>query len=129
MKEMSAAGFEVVSHTATHANLAAMSPEGARRELADSRGLLEKNLQRPAQFFVYPYGEPFVSGSEEARQMIIGLLRETGYVGALTTSSGPPYVSVQRAAEPYQLHRIPVSGGETVERFAASINANPSPPP
>ena len=129
IKEMSAAGFEVVSHTATHANLAAMSPEGARRELADSRGLLEKNLQRPAQFFVYPYGEPFVNGSEEARQMIMGLLRETGYVGALTTSSGPPYISVQRAAAPYQLNRIPVSGGETVERFAATINANPSPAP
>jgi len=126
MKEMSSAGFEVVSHTATHANLAALSPEDARRELADSRGLLEKNLQRPAQFFVYPYGEPFVNGSEEARQMILGLLRETGYVGALTTSSGPPYVSLQNAAAPYQLNRIPVSGGENVERFAATINANPS---
>ena len=126
MKEMSSAGFEVVSHTATHANLAALSREDARRELADSRGLLEKNLQRPTQFFVYPYGEPFVNGSEEARQTILGLLRETGYVGALTTSSGPPYVSVQRAAAPYQLNRIPVSGGETVERFAATIDANPS---
>jgi peptidoglycan/xylan/chitin deacetylase (PgdA/CDA1 family) len=129
VEEMSAAGFEVVSHTATHANLAAMSPEEARGELADSRGLLEENLQRPAQFFVYPYGEPFVKGSEEARQMVLALLPETGYAGALTTSSGPPYVSVQRAAAPYQLNRIPVSGGETVERFGANINANPSPAP
>ena len=125
LEEMSAAGFEVISHTVTHANLAAISPEEVRKELADSRGLLEKNLQKPAHFFVYPYGEPFVKGSEEGRQMILGLLRETGYVGALTTSSGPPYVSVQRAAAPYHLNRIPVSGGETVERFAESINANP----
>jgi len=125
VKEMSAAGFEVVSHTATHANLAALSPEEARRELADSRRAIEENLGRPAQFFVYPYGEPFVKGSEEARQMVLGLLRETGYVGALTTSSGAPYISVQSAAAPYQLRRIPVSAGETVDRFAASINENP----
>jgi peptidoglycan/xylan/chitin deacetylase (PgdA/CDA1 family) len=129
LREMSSVGFEVISHTATHANLAAMSPEEARRELADSRSLLQKNLERPAQFFVYPYGEPFVKGSEEARQKILGLLQETGYLGALTTSSGPPYMSVQRAAAPYQLNRIPVSSGESVERFAASINANPSPAP
>jgi len=123
--EMSAAGVEFVSHTASHADLAALPQAEARSELALSRQTLEEKLGRPAQFFVYPYGEPFVKGSAEAREMVLGLLRETGYAGGLTTSSGPPYISVQRAAAPYQLHRIPVSGGETVERFAASINANP----
>ncbi|HEV8575414.1 MAG TPA: polysaccharide deacetylase family protein [Dehalococcoidia bacterium] len=123
--EMSAAGVEFVSHTVTHADLAAKSRAEMWTELAQSRLTLEERLGRPAQFFVYPYGEPFVKGSAEARELVQTLLRETGYAGALTTSSGSPYVSIQRADAPYQLRRIPVSGGESVERFAASIRAAP----
>lgn len=122
-EEMSASGVEFVSHTVSHGNLAAMTGDQMRTELAESRLALEERLRRPAQFFVYPYGEPFTSGSAEAQQMVLASLRETGYAGALLTSSGPPYISVQRADAPYQLHRIPVSGGETLERFAASITA------
>ena len=120
-REMSALGIEFISHTATHANLAGLSADDARKELSESRRVLEERLSRPMQFFVYPYGEPFTSGSDEARQMVLALLSEVGYAGALTTSSGPPYISLQRADQPYLLHRIPVSGGESVERFAASI--------
>jgi len=125
---MSAAGIEFVSHTVSHGNLAAASRDEARSELADSRRALEEKLALPVQFFVYPYGEPFTSGSPEAREMVLALLRESGYAGALTTSSGPPYISLQEADAPYQLDRIPVSGGESVARFAASIEANPPAP-
>jgi peptidoglycan/xylan/chitin deacetylase (PgdA/CDA1 family) len=126
-REMSGVGIEFVSHTVNHGNLAAASREQARAELADSRRALEENLGVPGQHFVYPYGEPFTSGSPEAREMVLTLLRESGYAGALTTSSGPPYVSLQWADAPYLLHRIPVSGGESVERFAASIEPTPTP--
>jgi peptidoglycan/xylan/chitin deacetylase (PgdA/CDA1 family) len=128
-REMSAAGIEFVSHTVNHGNLAAASRDEVRSELVDSRRALEENLDLPVQYFVYPYGEPFISGSPEPREMVLSILRESGYVGALTTSSGAPYVSLQRADAPYLLHRIPVSGGESVERFAASIEASPSPTP
>jgi peptidoglycan/xylan/chitin deacetylase (PgdA/CDA1 family) len=120
-REMSAAGVEFVSHTENHADMAVLSQDDARKELVDSRRALEENLGHPSQFFVYPFGEPFIRGSEEQRQIVLTVLRETGYAGALTTSSGPPYISLQRADQPYLLHRIPVSGGESLERFAASI--------
>lgn len=121
VEEMSATGVEFASHSVSHGNLAAMTPDQARTELADSRRTLEQKLGRPVQFFVYPYGEPFVDGSADAQQMVLGLLSETGYAGALTTSSGPPYVSSQRSDSPYELRRIPVSGDETLERFVASL--------
>ena len=121
--EMSGSGIEFVSHSVTHGNLAAMSRDDLRKELGDSRQALEEKLGRPMQFFVYPYGEPFVNGSDDARRLVLDVLRETGYLGALTTSSGPPYISIQRADAPYQLHRIPVSGGETLHRFAAALTA------
>jgi len=123
IKEMSSSGIEFVSHSVTHGNLAAMSRDEVRKELGDSRQALEDKLARPVQFFVYPYGEPFVTGSDDARRLVLDVLRETGYLGALTTSSGPPYISVQRADAPYQLHRIPVSGGEALPRFVAALTA------
>ncbi len=123
IEEMSDSGVEFVSHSVTHGNLAAMSREELQRELGDSRRTLEEKLGRPVQFFVYPYGEPFVNGSDAARQLVLDVLPETGYLGALATSSGPPYISVQRADAPYQLHRIPVSGGEALPRFAAALTA------
>jgi peptidoglycan/xylan/chitin deacetylase (PgdA/CDA1 family) len=123
IREMSDSGIEFVSHSVTHGNLAAMSREEMQKELGDSRRTLEEKLARPMQFFVYPYGEPFVYGSDAARQLVLDVLRETGYLGALTTSSGPPYISVQKADAPYQLHRIPVSGGEALPRFVAALTA------
>jgi len=123
IEEMSDWGEEFVSHSVTHGNLAAMSRDDLRKELGDSRQALEEKLGRPMQFFVYPYGEPFINGSDDARRLVLDVLRETGYLGALTTSSGPPYVSVQKADAPYQLHRIPVSGGEALPRFVAALTA------
>jgi peptidoglycan/xylan/chitin deacetylase (PgdA/CDA1 family) len=125
IREMAGAGIEFVSHTVNHGDLAATSPEAARSELADSKRTLEEGLGRPVQFLVYPYGQPFASRAGEAQRMILKLLPQEGYVGALTTSSGPPYISTQSANLPYQLHRIPVSGGESLDRFAASIGATP----
>jgi len=123
IEEMSDSGVEFVSHSVTHGNLAAMTRDDLQKELGDSRRTLEEKLGRPVQFFVYPYGEPFINGSDAARQLVLDVLRDTGYLGALTTSSGPPYVSVQRADAPYQLHRIPVSGGEALPRFVAALTA------
>ena len=125
IRGMSSGAVEFISHTANHVNLGGVPPETARAELADSRRTLEEGLGRPVQFLVYPYGEPFVGGTAQARATILRLLPETGYAGALTTSPGPPYLDTQEAAEPYRLHRIPVSGGETLSRFAASIGATP----
>ncbi len=125
IKEMAGSGLEFVSHTVNHVDLSALSPEAARNELQQSKQTLEVGLNRPVQFFVYPYGQPFAGGSEAAQEMILKLLPEAGYAGALTTSSGPPYISDQDANLPYQLHRIPVSGGEILARFVASIGATP----
>ncbi len=123
--EMASAGVQFVSHTANHVDLASTSVEATRSELALSRRVLEEGLRRPMQFLVYPYGQPFISGSPETQRMVMDALAEEGYIGALRTSSGPPYIALQKISEPYQLRRIPVSGGEILARFVASIGAAP----
>lgn len=125
IKEMAAAGVDFVSHSVTHPSLASLTPQAARAELADSKLALEEGLGRPVQFFVYPYGEPFVSGSADSQRTVVELLSREGYVGALKTSSGPPYISVQKAGAPFELNRVPVSGRESLRRFIASIGGAP----
>jgi peptidoglycan/xylan/chitin deacetylase (PgdA/CDA1 family) len=128
-RELAQNGTEFVSHAASHANLAILSADDARREISESRRVLEEELGRPVQYFVYPYGEPFVQGDDAHRSTVVTLLQEAGYRGALTTSSGPPYIGIQRADAPFLLRRIPVSGGELLERFAISIEPTPTPEP
>ncbi len=125
IKEMAAAGVDFISHSVTHPSLASLTPQAARAELGDSKRTLEEGLGRPVQFFVYPYGEPFTSGSADSQRAIVELLAQEGYVGALKTSSGPPYISLQKAGAPYELNRIPVSGRESLSRFIASIGGTP----
>lgn len=128
-REMSRSGIEFLSHTVNHVNLANLTADETRVEITESRRALEENLARPAQFFVYPYGEPFIEGADDKRTTAVALLQEAGYRGALTTSSGPPYVSLQPAGAPYLLRRIPVSGGERLDRFVASVEPSPTPTP
>ena len=57
IREMSEAGFEIGSHTLTHAHLTDLSEESLRRELVDSRHRLEDLIGKDVPAFSYPYGE------------------------------------------------------------------------
>jgi peptidoglycan/xylan/chitin deacetylase (PgdA/CDA1 family) len=49
-------GFDIGSHTCSHADMGAISLEQARRELRESRQKLEEELKRPISLFAFPYG-------------------------------------------------------------------------
>jgi len=119
IKAMAGAGMEFASHTVNHIDLNIASEETIRDELASSKRTLEEQLRRPVDFFVYPSGEPFRSGSEARQQAVIGLLGETGYVGALLAG---PSSKVQDPKLPYQLNRLRISGGESLETFVALLS-------
>jgi peptidoglycan/xylan/chitin deacetylase (PgdA/CDA1 family) len=56
LRDLAAAGFEIGSHGMEHAPLAVVADEQARRELVDSRSLLEQTIGVPVHSFAYPYG-------------------------------------------------------------------------
>jgi peptidoglycan/xylan/chitin deacetylase (PgdA/CDA1 family) len=51
------AGWEIGGHTASHAHLPRLTPDGIREEIASGRRMLEDRLARSIASFAYPYGE------------------------------------------------------------------------
>jgi peptidoglycan/xylan/chitin deacetylase (PgdA/CDA1 family) len=78
--EMDKAGICFGSHTNTHQILTTIAANLAREELAHSKAMLERVLDKPCQFFAYPNGD----WSPESQQMV----RETGFTQGFTTQRG-----------------------------------------
>jgi len=74
------AGHEIGSHTITHRFLTSLSPDEARREIIDSKKMLEDIFGQPVRHFCYPYGD----WNEAVRDMV----REAGYETATSTIPG-----------------------------------------
>ena len=118
IKEMSDAGMEMMSHTVTHIDLGTSDDETDIAQLAESKATLEEKTGKPVDYFVYPAGEPFRTGTEERQGQVVQLLKDAGYRGALLDGSG---YGGQDPAAPYQLNRVRVSGGEDIYTYAGSI--------
>jgi peptidoglycan/xylan/chitin deacetylase (PgdA/CDA1 family) len=83
VRAMHRLGFEIGSHTVTHPNLGAVTAEQARREICDSKIILEKQLGSRVRWFAYPFG-----GASNFRPEWLPLLNEAGYDGCLSAYGG-----------------------------------------
>jgi peptidoglycan/xylan/chitin deacetylase (PgdA/CDA1 family) len=86
IREMAAMGHEIGSHTVHHVNMAEVSLEEARLELALSKKTLEDQLGRPARWFAYPYGSRVTFPEER-----LPLVYEVGYSGCFSGYGGFVY--------------------------------------
>lgn len=76
IKEMSDSGMFIGSHSLSHANLAAIGDEQLRRELIDSKKILEEKIGKEVDLLAYP------GGNYNAN--VIDLVKEAGYQAALS---------------------------------------------
>lgn len=83
VSEMAALGFDIGSHTLTHANLAQLNDAEARHELIESKRLLEVRLARPVRWLAYPFGGP-----QHFRPEQLTFVYEAGYEGCLSAHRG-----------------------------------------
>jgi peptidoglycan/xylan/chitin deacetylase (PgdA/CDA1 family) len=93
-------GVEIGSHSATHADLAALSPQAAYDELARSREVLEQILSQPVDVAAYPFGR---AGPETA-----AACRRAGYRAACRASGEGSW------SDPYNLPRQSMGNGSTM---------------
>ena len=105
LKEISANGSTIGSHTTTHASLIDIKTESARHEISNSKSELEDALGKSVHFFAYPYGLL----NEQTEKCVV----EAGYLGACSTRSG----FNSEHANPFALRRIEVYGTDTLWNF------------
>ena len=96
VRRMIAAGWEVDSHTLTHAYLPGLTTAQLEREVSGSRHALHALFHIPVNFLCYPYGA--------YSSAVITTARRAGYLGATTTQPGRATPS-----SPFALPRIHVS--------------------
>lgn len=111
LRTLSQAGMDIGSHTVDHLELPSLDDAGRAQQLSQSRAELEKVLGHPVRWFCYPAGR---NDAASARSVA-----KAGYLLGYTTEGG----SVLRADSLTQLPRVRVSGGQSLDAFAASVKA------
>jgi peptidoglycan/xylan/chitin deacetylase (PgdA/CDA1 family) len=93
IQKLKGRGIEFGSHSKTHPFLSALPQEEIYREVRGSKAYLEERLQLPVEFFCYPFGD------FDAR--VRGAVRESGYLGAITTKRG----LIHKGDDPFAMRR------------------------
>ena len=90
-------------HTLTHPMLAKHAPEIVRRELAESRRIIEAHVGMPARHLAYPVGDSASAGPRE-----FAMTAELGFDSAVTTRPGMLFPG--HRAHPHALPRLSMNG-------------------
>lgn len=98
IRELSQFGMEVGAHTVTHPILDRIPEELARREIAESKSVLQAMTGLPVTLFAYPNGRP---GRDYDRSHV-SMVREAGYRAAVSTAWG----AAGRRTDRYQIPRM-----------------------
>lgn len=83
-RTLAKSGHVVGSHTMTHPNVAHISADDARHELAGSKLKMEKELGKPVKHFSYPH--PALN--PQWNETTLKITEEVGYATAVTTTPG-----------------------------------------
>ncbi|TDF37293.1 hypothetical protein EYS14_14150 [Alteromonadaceae bacterium M269] len=96
--EMVENGMDIGSHAHSHPILAKETDEISRNEIAKSKSILESMAQTDIDFFAYPNGKHGADFDDRH----VGILKELGFKGAVTTEKGV----VSSASDVYQMPRF-----------------------
>jgi len=98
VRALADAGMEIGGHTVNHPIMASLSADEARTEIMTGKQELESLTGQAVSLFAYPNGIP----GRDFKAESIELLRESGFVAAVTTAPGVAKVSSDR----FQLPRF-----------------------
>lgn len=115
LRSLAAQGFDIGSHTCSHADMGTIPLEDAEREVRCSRERIEQELNRPVRLFAFPYGrlrnmrtETMAAASREYDVCCFA------YGGHNTAP-----------ADPSRIRRVVISSGVTFLAFRALIEGWP----
>jgi peptidoglycan/xylan/chitin deacetylase (PgdA/CDA1 family) len=108
VRALIAAGWEIDTHTVTHADLTTLPAPQLRYELVASRAAIRRRFGQPARFFCYP------AGRYDAR--VVAAVVSAGYLAATTEDEG-----LGVASERYTLKRVRVDSTDTPASVLAKL--------
>jgi peptidoglycan/xylan/chitin deacetylase (PgdA/CDA1 family) len=108
-QELRDAGVEIGAHTLDHVDLAIQPLAQARRQIDDSRHILQQRLNVPVDTFAYPSGR--------YTQATVKLVNDAGFTSAVTTNFGARHT----AANLLTLARVRVSGGISMPNYIKNL--------
>jgi peptidoglycan/xylan/chitin deacetylase (PgdA/CDA1 family) len=103
--------WELAAHTINHLDLTTLGAAQLAYEVGGSRRALQKQFHVPVDFFCYP------SGRFDAAA--VAAVKAAGFRGATTTVEG----LASRSNDPYELPRVRVDGGESLQSFIGLLTA------
>ncbi|GEL16912.1 polysaccharide deacetylase family protein [Pseudonocardia asaccharolytica] len=109
---MARSGMSIGSHTMCHAVLAREDQAVQRRDLRESRALLEHALELPVASLAYPNGEP---GDYDGTTLAAA--RAAGYAQAVTTHG----VANRSTTEPFEIRRRVLAPGDNAAVVVAGL--------
>ena len=104
--QLKEAGWEIGSHSSTHADFRCLTTDKIESEVRDSKDQLEYNLDIPIMYFAYPKG---VYNSE-----VVGVVKKSGYKLAFSMDDG--YIA-SKDTNRFALPRVGVDGTHTMKQF------------
>ncbi len=107
--EISAQGIECGAHSHNHYQLDTLPHEMARKEIVESKRLLEQHLDREVLSFAYPYGY-YTAVTRR-------LVREAGYTSACAVK----FAMSSERTDPFALARFIVSRDMSKDAFATQL--------
>lgn len=110
-QELRDAGIDIGAHTLDHVDLAIQPLPIARRQIADSRRILQQRLNAPVNSFAYPSGR--------YTPVTVRIVADAGFAAAVTTSFG----ARQTAANILTMPRVRVPGGISMQNFVKNLTA------
>jgi peptidoglycan/xylan/chitin deacetylase (PgdA/CDA1 family) len=122
VREMSDAGVDIQSHSLSHPFLTRRKHRGwddetyakwLRKELRESRRLIEKETGRPVKFIAYPYGD--------FDDVVAKQTAAAGYDAALTCIFG----KVKRGSDPLRINRVVIDKKMDFAAFRTYLGARP----
>jgi peptidoglycan/xylan/chitin deacetylase (PgdA/CDA1 family) len=125
LREMKANGFEVGSHTLSHADLTKKKDdetdqaylERIRKELVASKQIIDQEIQQNTMFLAYPYGR--------YNETILKLSDQAGYkIGVTAKRGGNPFFADPLVLERSQILKTDIKGFVTMLRTFNEFSLN-----
>ena len=106
-------GVSFGSHSLSHPVMGRLPPEEVKRELRESREIIEKRMGAPVDSFAFPFGQPSDIGGVSS-----DFLSACGYRCAMTTVEGTNAFGMS----PYQIRRTQICNERSLPIFAWNLN-------